>query len=55
MRVLVAGGAGYIGSVVTAALLASTGPDGDGLIEASVVRDDAPAPGNAWHGVPGFC
>ena len=26
-----------------------------GLIEASVVRDDAPDPGNAWHGVPGFC
>jgi urate oxidase len=26
-----------------------------GLIEASVVRDDASDPGNAWHGVPGFC
>jgi urate oxidase len=26
-----------------------------GLIEASVVRDDGPEPGNAWHGVPGFC
>lgn len=26
-----------------------------GLIEASVVRDDAPDSGNAWHGVPGFC
>jgi urate oxidase len=26
-----------------------------GLIEASVVRDDAPDPGNAWHAVPGFC
>jgi urate oxidase len=26
-----------------------------GLIEASVVRDDATDPGNAWHGVPGFC
>jgi urate oxidase len=26
-----------------------------GLIEASVVRDDAPESGNAWHGVPGFC
>jgi urate oxidase len=26
-----------------------------GLIEASVVRDDAPDPGNAWLGVPGFC
>jgi urate oxidase len=26
-----------------------------GLIEASVVRDDAPDPGNAWHGIPGFC
>jgi urate oxidase len=26
-----------------------------GLIEATVVRDDASDPGNAWHGVPGFC
>jgi urate oxidase len=26
-----------------------------GLIEASVVRDDASAPGSAWHGIPGFC
>ena len=26
-----------------------------GLIEASVVRDDASDPGSAWHGVPGFC
>jgi urate oxidase len=26
-----------------------------GLIEASVVRDDAPDAGNAWHGIPGFC
>ena len=26
-----------------------------GLIEASVVRDDAFDPGSAWHGVPGFC
>lgn len=26
-----------------------------GLIEASVVRDDASDPGNAWHGTPGFC
>jgi len=26
-----------------------------GLIEASVVRDDASEPGNAWHAVPGFC
>lgn len=26
-----------------------------GLIEASVVRDDASEPGSAWHGVPGFC
>ncbi|HET8602433.1 MAG TPA: urate oxidase [Marmoricola sp.] len=26
-----------------------------GLIEATVVRDDAPESGNAWHGVPGFC
>jgi urate oxidase len=26
-----------------------------GLIEASVVRDDASDPGAAWHGVPGFC
>ena len=26
-----------------------------GLIEASVVRDEAPEPGNAWHAVPGFC
>ena len=26
-----------------------------GLIEATVVRDDASEPGNAWHGVPGFC
>ncbi len=26
-----------------------------GLIEATVLRDDAPDPGNAWHGVPGFC
>lgn len=26
-----------------------------GLIEASVVRDDASDAGNAWHAVPGFC
>ena len=26
-----------------------------GLIEAAVVRDDASAPGSAWHGIPGFC
>jgi urate oxidase len=26
-----------------------------GLIEASVVRDDSPDAGRAWHGVPGFC
>jgi urate oxidase len=26
-----------------------------GLIEASVVRDDAAEPGNAWHATPGFC
>lgn len=26
-----------------------------GLIEVSVVRDDASDPGSAWHGVPGFC
>ncbi len=26
-----------------------------GLIEATVVRDDASDPGSAWHGVPGFC
>lgn len=26
-----------------------------GLIEASVVRDDATPAGHAWHGVPGFC
>jgi len=26
-----------------------------GLIEASVVRDDASDPGSAWHAVPGFC
>ncbi|NYD40564.1 factor-independent urate hydroxylase [Nocardioides panaciterrulae] len=26
-----------------------------GLIELTVQRDDAPDPGNAWHGVPGFC
>ena len=26
-----------------------------GLIEATVQRDDAPEPGNAWHAVPGFC
>jgi urate oxidase len=26
-----------------------------GLIEASVVRDDSPDPGQAWMGVPGFC
>jgi urate oxidase len=26
-----------------------------GLIEASVVRDDASDAGRAWHGVPGFC
>jgi urate oxidase len=26
-----------------------------GLIEASVVRDEAPDAGNAWHAVPGFC
>ncbi|HJQ05082.1 MAG TPA: urate oxidase [Nocardioides sp.] len=26
-----------------------------GLIEASVVRDDAVDPGNAWHATPGFC
>lgn len=25
-----------------------------GLIEASVVRDDAPAPESAWHGIPGW-
>jgi urate oxidase len=26
-----------------------------GLIEASVVRDDASDPGSAWHAIPGFC
>lgn len=26
-----------------------------GLIEATVERDDAPDPGRAWHGIPGFC
>jgi urate oxidase len=26
-----------------------------GLIEASVVRDEAPDAGNAWHAIPGFC
>jgi len=26
-----------------------------GLIEASVLRDEATDAGNAWHGVPGFC
>ena len=26
-----------------------------GLIEATVLRDDAPDPGSAWHAVPGFC
>jgi urate oxidase len=26
-----------------------------GLIEATVVRDDASAAGSAWHAVPGFC
>ncbi|UYM05540.1 factor-independent urate hydroxylase [Solicola gregarius] len=26
-----------------------------GLIEATVLRDDAPAPGSAWHSTPGFC
>ncbi|MEV8376447.1 factor-independent urate hydroxylase [Kribbella sp. NPDC056861] len=26
-----------------------------GLIEASVVRDDATDPGSAWHATPGFC
>ena len=26
-----------------------------GLIEASVLRDDASDPGSAWHAVPGFC
>ena len=26
-----------------------------GLIEATVLRDDAPEPGSAWHAVPGFC
>jgi urate oxidase len=26
-----------------------------GLIEATVVRDDATDPGSAWHAVPGFC
>lgn len=26
-----------------------------GLIEATVTRDDAPDPGPAWHGTPGFC
>ena len=26
-----------------------------GLIELTVQRDDAPVPGNAWLGVPGFC
>jgi urate oxidase len=26
-----------------------------GLIEASVIRDDAPDPGSAWSAVPGFC
>lgn len=26
-----------------------------GLIEASVIRDDAEDAGNAWHAIPGFC
>ena len=26
-----------------------------GLIEASVVRDEAPDAGSAWHAIPGFC
>jgi urate oxidase len=26
-----------------------------GLIEATVLRDDATDAGNAWHAVPGFC
>lgn len=26
-----------------------------GLIEASVLRDDASDPGSAWHAIPGFC
>jgi len=26
-----------------------------GLIEATVERDDATAPGSAWDTVPGFC
>jgi urate oxidase len=26
-----------------------------GLIEATVMRDDAPPPGRAWEGIPGFC
>lgn len=26
-----------------------------GLIEATVLRDDASDAGNAWHGIPGFC
>ncbi len=26
-----------------------------GLIEATVLRDDAPAPGSAWDTVPGCC
>ncbi|WP_328993229.1 urate oxidase [Kribbella sp. NBC_01245] len=26
-----------------------------GLIEATVVRDDATTPGSAWHATPGFC
>jgi urate oxidase len=26
-----------------------------GLIEATVVRDDASDAGSAWHAVPGFC
>jgi urate oxidase len=26
-----------------------------GLIETTVLRDDASDPGSAWHGVPGFC
>jgi len=25
-----------------------------GLIEAAVIRDDAPGPGRAWQAVPGF-
>jgi len=26
-----------------------------GLIEGTVIRDDAPDPGRAWQSVPGFC